>query len=495
MIDRTEPAISTDYDRIFHPERMAIVGVSTNGNTFGSGMIMALNQIGYEGKIYPVNPKGGTFAGLHICRSIDEIPEEIDFAVIAVAAHHVPEALEACRRKGAAGAEILSSGFKELGTPEGIALEEEVKSIAQKGIRVIGPNCFGIYCPASGLTLLPGPDLSRKPGPLAFLSQSGGMAIDFAYTGQWMGLHFSKMISFGNGVDLRETELLDYFRQDPATGMVAMYLEGIEVGDDFFRTLRAVTREKPVVIYKGGLSAAGQRAVQSHTASMGGSKVIWESILRQSGAVQVGSLLEMAQACHAFTYLPERIYRGMTFIGGGGASGVAACDTAEAAGVALPVLTGELHDRIMALLPKPGSSAVNPIDMANPIIDVALYREVLLNAAKREHVDIQIVTLLIYHLKNMASRMGVPLREIVPYRELGAMIEEVTRESGKPVVIILPNAKQDLLCLDIEELIREVRQTFIDRRIPVFHDLPAALAAIGHVSAHAAWKSGASSPH
>ena len=479
---------ATDYERIFYPKRLAIVGVSPVGNLFGSGMILALNDMGYEGRIYPVNPKGGTFAGLEIYRSVEEIPDEIDFAVIAVAAQYVPEVLEDCRRKGAAGAEILSAGFKELGTREGIALEEEVKRIAKKGIRVIGPNCFGIYCPASGMTLLPGPDLSRTPGPLAFLAQSGGMSIDFACTGRWMGLQFSKLVSFGNGADLRETELLAHLGQDPDTGIIAMYIEGIEDGEDFFRTLREVTRKKPVVIYKGGLSAAGQRAVQSHTASMGGSKVIWESILRQSGAVQVGNLWEMAQTCHAFTYLPERIYRGMTFVGGGGALGVTACDAAEAAGVELPVISGEIHDRIMAVLPKPGSSAVNPIDVASPMINVAMQREVLRSAASHERVDIQILIQLLYHHKNMANRMGVSLREIVPYRELGDMIREVTRETGKPVVLILPNHKQDLQYLDVEELIREARQAFIDRGIPVFDDLYSALAAIGHVSDYTARK-------
>ncbi|MBN1612887.1 MAG: CoA-binding protein, partial [Deltaproteobacteria bacterium] len=290
MESKGRPFTATDYDRIFHPKRVAVIGVSAAGNLFGSGMILSLQDIGYSGEICPVNPKGGTFAGLHIYKSVEEIPGQIDFAVIAVAAKNVPEALEACRRKGVAGAEILSAGFKELGTPEGIALEEEIKRIAARGIRVVGPNCFGIYCPASGLTVLPGSDLSRTPGPLAFLAQSGGMSIDFAATGKWMGLNFSKLVSFGNGADLRETELLDYLGRDSDTGIVAMYIEGIEEGESFFSTLREVTRRKPVVIYKGGLSEAGQRAVTSHTASLGGSKAIWEAVLRQSGAVQVDNL-------------------------------------------------------------------------------------------------------------------------------------------------------------------------------------------------------------
>jgi acyl-CoA synthetase (NDP forming) len=150
----------------------------------------------------------------------------------------VPAALEECRKKGAAGAEIMSSGFRELGTSEGSDLEEEIKKIAARGIRVIGPNCFGIYCPESGLTFLPGPDLSRKKGNVAFISQSGGMSIDLANIGKWMGINFSKVISFGNGIDLRETELLNYLGQDPETHVISMYIEGIDDGESFYQTHR-----------------------------------------------------------------------------------------------------------------------------------------------------------------------------------------------------------------------------------------------------------------
>ena len=196
----------TDYERIFHPKAIAILGVSAdeNGVGFGTGMLRAIMAMGYEGKLYPVNPKGGTIYGLEIHRMVEDIPGPVDFAVVAVNARYVPESLEACLKIGVAGAEILSSGFSELGTEEGKELERRIQDIAARGIRVVGPNCFGIYCPASGLTLLPGPDLSRETGPVAFVAQSGGMSIDFAHAGKWLGVRFSKMISFGNGADLRE---------------------------------------------------------------------------------------------------------------------------------------------------------------------------------------------------------------------------------------------------------------------------------------------------
>src|SRR4030066_298128 len=157
MDKKTHQTTREDFERIFHPQRIAIVGVSTENAArgFGTGMLTALKAMGFEGNIFPVNPKGGNFAGLKIYKQVEDIPEKIDFA---------------------------------------------------------------IYCPRSGLTLLPGPDLSRQSGPVAFLSQSGGMAIDFAHKGKWMGIAFSKIVSFGNGADLRETELLRYLADDQETG-------------------------------------------------------------------------------------------------------------------------------------------------------------------------------------------------------------------------------------------------------------------------------------
>lgn len=482
----------TQLERIFHPKTIAVVGVAAEGNMFGSGMIVSLKEFGYGGTIYAVHPKGGEFAGLPILRTVEEIPEAIDFAIIAVAAHRVPEVLEACRKKGAAGAEILSAGFRELATPEGAALEREIREIATRGIRVVGPNCFGIYCPAGGLTLLPGPDLSRKSGPVAFLAQSGGMAIDFAATGRWLGFDFSKVVSFGNGADLRETELLAYLGQDPDTKVIAMYMEGIADGDGFFETLREVGKRKPVIIYKGGLSEAGQRAVASHTASLGGSRVIWESVLRQSNAVQVQGMWEMAQTCLAFARLPERAYRGIAVVGGGGALGVAACDAAEENGMHLPLFSGEIHDRILAVLPKPGSSAVNPVDVANPMIDPVMLKEVLLQAARDDRVDLQVLVQLIYHYKQMATRMGVKeVKRLVPYRAMADALRELVASTGKPIITVLPNQKRDLEYLDIEEMIREARDAFVERGIPVFDDLGAALRTVGSVARYTARKNGA----
>ncbi len=471
------------FERIFHPRSVAIVGVSARGNVFGTGILRALKAIGFEGRLYAVNPKGGEYNGMKIYTGLGEVPEPIDFAIIAVPAEHVPKALEECRLMGVAGAEILSAGFSELGTEAGARLEQEIRDIASRGIRVVGPNCFGIYCPLSGLTLLPGPDLSRKSGPVGFVSQSGGMSIDFAHIGKWMGIGFSKVVSFGNGADLRETELLEYLGSDPETRVIAMYIEGVKDGRRFSSVLKEVAARKPVIVNKGGLTEAGGRAVESHTASLGGSKRIWEAVLRQAGAVQVGDLWEMAQTCLAFSLLPPRVYENITVAGGGGALGVSACDEAERYDLSIPMLDPEITEAILQHLPRPGSSAKNPIDAANPFVGPQAYREVFLNAARDPRVDVQVLIQLLHHYKSLSSAMGLSSpKEVAPYRQLADEMKEVPGITGKPLMLVLPDYKQGVESMDIEEMIREARGLFLDRGIPVFDDLGDCLNALGHVS-------------
>ncbi len=475
-------------DRIFHPRHIAVVGVSSQGVGFGSGIVRALINIGFEGSIHCVNFRGGEFLGMKLYRSVTEIHHTIDFAVITTPAETVPAVLEECLQKGIAGVEVLSAGFSELGTPEGVALEEEVRRIARRGVRVVGPNCFGIYCPRSGLTLLPGPDLSRKPGSVAFLSQSGGMAIDLGHLGKWMGVGFSKVVSFGNGADLRETELLDYLARDRETATIAMYTEGVEDGPSFLAALRRATAVKPVILYKGGLSDAGSRAVTSHTASMSGSRAIWESLVRQANAVQVTSLPELVQTCLAFSMIPHREYHGISVVGGGGALGITACDAAERYGLAIPPLDEAISRSILDVLPKPGSSAKNPVDAANPHVPPPILKKALMEAARDPAIDLQILIQLLYHYAYAAGFLGMSVEEATPFEELAEAVGDVVRETGKPVLLVIPNNKQGLDALDVEETRRKTRQAFLEQGVPVFDEMEDALRAVRHVSSYSARK-------
>jgi len=483
--DQGDPSIvvtrasSTDFERIFHPKRVAIAGVSPGGGSgFGTLSFLSLQAMGFEGEIFPVNPKGGEITGLKIYRNMEDIPGRLDLVVVVVAAEDAAAILEAGRKKGAAGAIIITSGFSETGTPEGVAREEEIRRIAAEGIRVIGPNCFGIYCPRSGLTFIPNPDLTRESGPVAFLSQSGGMASDYTNMGMWMGLRFSKVVSFGNGVDLRESELLRYLGDDAETGVISMYVEGIRDGDEFLEALKFAAGKKPVVILKGGLSTAGSRAVVSHTASLGGSRTIWESILRQAGAVQVRDTQEMAQASLAFALLPGKVYRGLSVAGGGGALGIVACDAAEVHGLEVPPLQEAVSKKVASFLPRTGASAVNPIDVANPYTPPAVLENIFRASAQDSRIDLQILMLLPHHFKTFSGLERGWMT--FPYEELADRLKTVAAETQKPIVLVMTNTKRGLPDLDVVEVHAKARQTFLKEGIPVFDEIGDALRAIAN---------------
>jgi acyl-CoA synthetase (NDP forming) len=299
-----------------------------------------------------------------------------------------------------------------------------------------------------------------------------------------MGLRFSKVISFGNGADLREAELLRYLADDPETGVIAMYVEGVADGGEFFDAIREAGRCKPVVVLKGGLSEAGGRAVVGHTASMGGSKAIWSGVLRQVNAVPVHDLEEMAQACLAFSLLPPRAFRGISCVGGGGALGAAAGDAAEACGIGVPAFPDDLRRRVEAILPRPGSSAPNPIDVANPFVPPEVLGRVLRLAAEDGRVELQVLISLLYHYKSQARAMGVAVASITPFGELAAAVAAVRADTDKPVVMVLPDLKRGPDDLDLAEMMARAREEFSGRGIPVFGAIGEALRAIGHVNAY-----------
>jgi acyl-CoA synthetase (NDP forming) len=238
-----------------------------------------------------------------------------------------------------------------------------------------------------------------------------------------------------------------------------------------------------VIINKGGLSEAGSRAVESHTASMGGSRVIWESALRQAGAIQVGDLLEMAQTALAFTLLPWKTYHGISVAGGGGALAVSGSDIAERFGFELPLFDDSLREKILSVLPRQGASAKNPVDAGHPMVGPETYKEVFLHAGSDSRVDAQVLIQLLHHYKVIALGMGIDsVKQVTPYPELAAAMCEAMDKTGKPVILVMPDFKQGLDSMDIEEMIRDARQIFLEKGIPVFDDLGHCFRALSHVS-------------
>jgi acyl-CoA synthetase (NDP forming) len=463
---------------------LAVIGASSDTTKFGNIILSALLEIGFAGPIYPVNTEGGEINGLKTYRSLEEIHGEVDFAVLTIPAPAVKSSLEECLRKGVRGVEILTSGFRETGTPEGRQLEEEIARFARRGIRILGPNCFGVYCPESGLTILPGQNFSRETGPVGFLSQSGGLCADLGQIAKGLGIRFSKMVSYGNGCDVAAGDLLEYFFADPKTRIIAGYLEGVDDGPRFLKILRENKGKKPVILWKAGLTETGSRAVMSHTGSLSGAAEVWSSGLKQAGVVQAGSAEEMIDVLYAFLYLPPNAGPRVALLGGGGAIGVAASDSLDRLGLSVPVLSPPILEKLRAVFPPVGNSLKNPVDLGNPMIPPPMLRKVMEAAGEDERIDtlivIQILFYILYQVRHRLRMDHQPLSQFSFQPELLKTCREIREKYQKAIILVLPDIVTDGKMIDLEIEWRRERDHYQAAGFPVFKTLDRAARALSH---------------
>ena len=481
------PEDRAQLDRMFNPRGMAMFGGVSTPFSFGQLVVLSQIRYGYKEGFYPISQKGREISGLKIYRHLSEVNGPVDLAQISVPAKTVPAVLRDCLAHGVAGVQIHSAGFSETGDREGAALEAEVARIGAQGIRILGPNCFGIHSPRGGITLLPGHGFSRKPGPVALISQSGGVATEFGYEAKFMGLGLSKVISYGNGCDLEAAELLDYLAGDPETGYIAAYLEGVRDGQRFIQILRSVTPKKPVVIWKAGLTPLGGRAALSHTGSLAGEDMVWKSVLTQCGAASVQGLDQMMDTLVALKYLKNRGRR-IALLGGGGALGVFSSDRAYRWGLEIPRFSEKTQKKLKVFFPAPGNSMVNPLDTGSPAVPMetiqALAREIL----TREPVDVLIIIMLLRTLEvDLPTFAEMNQQEPPPpgsyLQSLVNPLAQLREETGKDLVMVLDNRTYQPEDVGVEAVSRQVRQQLQEVGIPVYSSAERALRGISYALA------------
>jgi acyl-CoA synthetase (NDP forming) len=469
-------------DRMFNPRGLALFGGAGTVGSFGQRIVLSQIFYGYKGRLFPISEKGGEIAGFKIYRSLRETQGPVDLASISVPARAVPEVLRECLNHGVAGVQIHSSGFAETGEVEGLSLESEVARIAAQGLRVVGPNCFGIHSPRGGITLLPGHRFSKEPGPVALISQSGGVATDFGYEARFKGLGLSKVISYGNGCDLDGTALLDYLSEDRETEYIAAYIEGVRNGRQFLDILKQVTPRKPVVIWKAGLTPLGSRATLSHTGSMGGEAEVWDGVLAQAGAVSVQGLEEMMDSLVAIKYLRNGGRR-IALLGGGGAIGVFSSDLAHRWGLRVPTFSRETQGRLRTYFPAPGNSMANPLDTGTPALPLetllALAEEIL----TREPLDVLIIVLLLRTLEaDLPAFFRMSGQEPPPsgsyLQGLVGPLSQLKRETAKDVVMVFDNNAYLPEDIGVEAVSRKMQERFQNAGIPVYPSTERALRGI-----------------
>ena len=329
---------SSFMETFFTPKTVALVGASATPGKIGNSVLDSMAKHDYKGKVYPINPKQEKILGIKCYPSISSIPEKIDLVIVCVDLSITPPILEECAKKGIHSVVIVSGGGKELGGKRA-EYEAEVKRLAAKHkIRIIGPNCIGIFnaanrfdCAFQGQARM----VRAKLGSVAFLSQSGTMGISFLETADSFGL--SKMVSYGNRSDVDEADMIWYLANDPQTKVIALYVEGFGDGRKFIHTAKRVMKEKkkPIVIWKSGKSTAGAKQAASHTGSLGGSNAIIMGAFKQAGIISVDSYQELAAVTKALAWQPYAEGNRCALTSNGAGPMIGAIDHFERLGLAI----------------------------------------------------------------------------------------------------------------------------------------------------------------
>jgi acyl-CoA synthetase (NDP forming) len=449
-------------DEVFCPRGVAVVGVSASKLAFAEQVVHALKGAGFPA-IYPVNPKYREVLELPCYPSVTAIPGVVDHVVVNIPAESVLKLLDECAEKGVRSVHFFTAGFGESGYQERADLEKEMLVKARAGgFRIIGPNCVGLYVPKS--RVLNHFDDPLEPGPIGFISQSGGHAQNIPHYSRTRGLRFSKVVSYGNGLDVNESELLDYFAEDPETEIIAAYIEGVKDGPRFLAALENAASRKPVVIYKGGRTEAGRRAAHGHTASLTSSVAIFDALCRQVKAIPVDDLDEMIDVLTAFRFMrPLPREGGVALVGAGGGPSVLAGDGMEKEGLRLPGFSVEVQEELKKVLPVPGSIFINPLDTPNLATAGAV------SVAMQVLGRVPEIDLLVYHLGfHPISRWGSGRLSTEDFlKPVISAMKETMRENGKPVVLAL-RPPQDL---DGMKEFLAVQEAFVEAEFPVFHSM------------------------
>ena len=403
-----------ELESALNPEVVAMVGVSAGARRGSpwrpgaSSFLTCYEELGFRGRIYPVNPKAKEIMGYRAYPKVSAIPEHVDLVIVSVPAQFLAGVLEDCILAGAKNVHVFTAGFEETGEEEAAELGRRIREIALRGgLRIIGPNCMGLYVPESGIGCFEA--LPKKSGPVSFLSQSGGHCNWFAHYAPNYGFYCSKVISFGNAYVLDSTDYLEYLADDPGTEIICMYLEGVKDGARLLRQVREINATKPVVLWKAGLTEFGSRAVASHTGSLAGEDDIWNSFFTQTGAVQVFSLEELAEMAMTFHHLEHPEGNRVAVVGLGGGSSVSSADACSREGLEVPALSPETQAELKKFISLAGASIRNPLDTGLVFRDVKLLERELNLVAADPLIDMLIV---MPHL-DMARKMGPGQEDLI----------------------------------------------------------------------------------
>ncbi|HSR10829.1 MAG TPA: CoA-binding protein [Thermodesulfobacteriota bacterium] len=432
------------FRTIFHPRSVAVIGASGNPLKMGHQVLVSLKDIGFPGSVFPIHPRQREILGWPVYPDIENIPGA-DLAVLAVPASEAISSLEACARKGVKGAVIITAGFREIENREGEERQAKMAEAAERGgIRIIGPNTFGMVNVHARLNASFTPLFSRlKPGPITIVSQSGGVSHLIAYQALDEGVGVGKVIGLGNRCNVDFADLLPYLADDPETGAIILFVEGQDSPRALLEAVRQAVARKPVVAMKAGRFSASSGAARSHTGSLAGRYEIYEAALRQAGAVTAETPGELLDIARILTMISNPAGRRVAVLSFQAGPGILITDHVVRYGLEMAAFSSPTQEKLNHLLP-PLTIRTNPVDMAFAR-DEKAFEETVRAILEDPNVD-ALVVFLLHHPFMTPARIKAPL------------LRQKER-SGKPV----------LLCANSPRgLIEDENAELEARGIPVF---------------------------
>ncbi|MCX8173414.1 MAG: acetate--CoA ligase family protein [Thermoplasmata archaeon] len=446
------PDNKPDITSLFEPKSVAIVGASHEPSKIGYKILENVIRGGYSGKVYPVNPKGGEILGYRVYKSILEIEDAIDLACISIPAPFVFEAVQQCASRGVKYLAIITSGFSEVGN---ISEERRIVEFARAhGMRVLGPNIFGIYSANASLNATFGPAQIRK-GNVGIITQSGALGIAMMGKTQSENIGLSAIISIGNKSDIDETDLLEYLGSEQNTRVILMYIEGVKNGEKLVDALKKITKTKTVIVIKSGRSRRGAIAAASHTGSLAGEDNVFSDIMRQCGVIRCETISEALNLSKTVPELALPSGENTVIITNGGGVGVLAADASEKYGVNLYSDYPKLKSLFQDCVPQFGSTK-NPVDLTGQAT-IQNYRDALKKALEADEISSVICVACETALFDVEGYADLIKNSFDQYRH------------KKPIVFSLFGGKKADECIAI------LRKD----GIPVFHDVYDAVFCLG----------------
>ena len=355
--------MSSTLDALFRPESIAVIGASRKRGSIGSEVFYNLIRSGFHGPVFPVNPSASVVHSVRAHRSILDVPERVDLAVVVVPRPFVPAVVDECIEKGVRGMVILSAGFAETGREGREVQDEIVRKLRDAGIRLVGPNCLGLLNTADEIRLNATFAPTWPPaGGVAFSSQSGALGVAILDYAQALGIGISHFVSVGNKADVSGNDLLEYWEQDPATRVILLYLESFGNPQRFMEIARRVSRKKPIAVVKSGRTVSGARAASSHTGALASPDVAVQALLQQTGVIRTDTIEELFDISMLLVNQPIPRGNRVAIVTNAGGPGIMATDACEHRGLELAKFSEDSVSKLREFLP-PEASIRNPVDM------------------------------------------------------------------------------------------------------------------------------------